>query len=205
MVMPPARKPALLTPEEYLAIEEKALEKSEFHQGEMYAMAGASLAHNRLTIRLGGILDRSLSGSACWVCGSDLRIHIPASGLFTYPDLVVVCGPPELAPFRTGETITNPSLIVEILSPSTEAYDRAQKFENHRTIDSLREYVLLSQSARKVEHYSRQPSGQWLLTDLGENGMLQIPGLDISIPVASIYEDIPLAPEPRFRLAKKKR
>ena len=203
--MPPSRKPALLTPEEYLAIEEKALEKSEFHQGEMYAMAGASTTHGRLLIQVAVKIDGAIDKKKCFVSGPDQRVYIPATGLFTYPDLVVVCGSPELAPFRTGETITNPSLIVEILSPSTEAYDRAQKFENYRTIESLREYVLLSQSARKVEHYSRQPSGQWLLTDLGENGTLQIPGLNISVPVASIYEDVPLSPEPRFRLAKKKR
>ena len=197
------RKPALLTPEQYLAAEEKALEKSEFFEGRMYAMSGASPAHNRLAARLAGLFDRALGDSKCAVYSSDQRVYIPATTLFTYPDLVVIGGPPQLAPFRAGQTITNPSLIVEILSPSTEAYDRTRKFDNYQTLASLCDYLLVSQSAPKIQHYAKQPAGQWLFTVLGEKDTLQVPSLGISIPIGSIYKDVTLSPEPRFRLAKK--
>ena len=202
-LMTALRKPVLLTPEEYLAIEETALEKSEFFQGRMYAMSGASFAHNRLNARLITMFENGLSKSRCSTCGPDMRIYIPATGLFTYPDLVVVCGEPEFALFQTGQTLANPVLIVEILSPSTEDYDRTVKFDNYQTVESLREYILVSQSAPKLRHYSKQPGGQWLLTILGEGNTLNLPALNLSIPVAAIYEDIPLSPARRFRVARK--
>ena len=200
--MSAAVKPALLTPEEYLEIEAKSFEKSEFFQGVMYAMSGSTFAHNDVAASLAAEFRGLLRGSNCRAVGSDQRVYVLATGLFTYPDVVVVCGPPQFAPYPPRETMVNPVLIAEVLSRSTEAYDRGAKFLHYQGIETLREYLLLSQFEPLVEHFSKQSSGKWLQTVHRQGGTIHFPSLDRSLAVASIYEGIQLPAErphrPRF-------
>src|SRR5215467_426665 len=132
-----------LTPEQYLEIERKAEYKSEYYNGEMFAIAGPSLAHVFLVDNLTWELRRQLQGGPCRTASNDLRVFIPATGLFTYPDVVILCGEPRVRDSYL-DTLLNPTVLVEVLSPSTEAYDRGLKFEHYQSIDTLREYVLVS-------------------------------------------------------------
>src|SRR5688500_12063539 len=158
-----------LRPEEYLAFERKADQKHEFVNGAIFAMAGASRAHNRIATNVTGELYGQLRGRPCEVCGSDMRVKVSATGLYTYPDVVVVCGD---ALFEDAEvdTLLNPTAIIEVLSPSTEAYDRGDKFAHFRRLESLREYVLIAQDRHRVEQYLRQEDGRWLLGEVSEAG-----------------------------------
>ena len=191
-LMSAAVKPALLTPEEYLAIEGAALEKGEFYRGVMYAMSGANFAHNRVVTQLIIEFGKALEGSSCYPVNSDQRIYVPASGLFTYPDVAVVCGPPEYAPFSPKETLVNPVVIAEVLSPSTEEYDRGAKFVHYQSIETLRDYLMLSRFEPLVAHYTKQPGGDWLPTVLGAADTIQLPSAGCSIPVAAIYKGLAL-------------
>ena len=175
-------------------IEGAALEKSEFYRGVMYAMSGANYAHNRVAAGLGGEFRTALKGSGCAAVGSDQRVYVPASGLFTYPDLTVVCGKPEYAPFSPKETLVNPVVIAEVLSPSTEEYDRGAKFVHYQSIETLRDYLLLSQFAPLVVHYAKQPDGDWLPAVLGVEDTIRLASIGCSIRVAAIYEDLELGP-----------
>jgi Uma2 family endonuclease len=151
-----------LTPEQYLEIERKAEYKSEYYQGEMFAMAGASLAHNRLATALIVDLGQQLRRGPCEVFGSDMRVAVDATGLYAYPDASVCCGGPQLADGH-NDVLLNPVLIVEVLSPSTELYDRGDKFKHYRTIPSLREYLLVASEHIEVELRRLQPDGEWTL------------------------------------------
>lgn len=149
-----------LTEEQYLAIEENALFKSEFHNGQMFAMAGASPNHALFTNNMGAELRNRLP-SCCHAYSSDLKIKILTHGLYTYADCTVVCGELQL----DREAVLSPILIVEALSPSTQGYDQGEKFAMYRTIPSLREYIMVHQDRRYVEHYAKQADGTWLLRD----------------------------------------
>jgi Uma2 family endonuclease len=153
----------LLTPEQYLEIEREAERKSEYWQGEMFAMAGAGEPHNLLVTSITVQIYSQLRSSACRTYSNDMRVHISATGLYTYPDIVVVCGVPQFLDGRR-DTLLNPTLIVEVLSPSTEAYDRGRKFENYQSIDSLKQYLLVASERVHADLFTRQPGGQWLLT-----------------------------------------
>lgn len=165
----------LLTEEEYLAIERRAEFRSEFHEGEMFAMAGASRRHNRIVTNLVTTLDNQLRERPCNVYSSDMRVKIPDTGLFTYPDLVVTCGEEAFADSEQ-DTLLNPLVIFEVLSDSTEAYDRGKKFEHYQSIGSLATYVLVAQDARRVEQYVRQEDGRaWIYTEAhGANAVVEI-------------------------------
>jgi Uma2 family endonuclease len=177
--------PATMTPEEFLAWERTQPEKHQFVAGEVFAMAGASREHN---IAVGNVvtgLNLALRDRPCDVYPSDMRVAVPSARLFTYPDVTVVCGPVEL----TGDapdTLTNPSVIVEVLSPSTEAYDRGEKFAAYRTLPSLRDYVLVSTGLFLVEHYARQPDGDWLLRERREGGRIAL-SIGVELAVDEIY------------------
>src|ERR1017187_5873973 len=149
-----------LTPEQYLEIERKAEFKSEYYQGEMFAMAGARWAHNLILLNLASELRQQLRSRPCSVTSSDMRVRVNAKGLYTYPDVVVVCGEPQFLDERR-DTLLNPTLIVEVLSESTEQYDRGRKFEHYRPLESLAEYLLVSSERVSVERYTRQPDGSW--------------------------------------------
>ena len=152
-----------LTVEEYLQKERVSVEKHEYWGGEIFAMAGASHAHNLIVANTIFALMQALRGK-CLVYPSDMRLHVPASGLFTYPDVSVVCGPPQ---FLDGaeDTLENPAVLVEVLSPATESYDRGKKFEGYRSIPSFADYLLIAQDRVMVEHYRRQEGGGWLLVE----------------------------------------
>jgi len=175
---------------EYLALERAAETKHELVNGEIVAMSGASLVHNLIAMNLGSLLRDLLAAKPCVVLSSDQRVHVPATGLFAYPDLTVVCGRPELHP-EDDHTLVNPTVIVEVLSDSTEAYDRGAKFAHYQSIVTLEEYVLVSTREKRVEHYRRQGSGQWLLTvHVGDEARVAFPALGGDLPLASVYEKV---------------
>lgn len=179
-----------LTPQQYLAIERRAEFKSQYFQGEMFAMAGASREHNLIVANLVRELGNSLKNRPCEVYPSDMRVKCSTSGLYTYPDAVVVCGKAE---FEDDEfdTLTNPLVLFEVLSDSTESYDRGSKFQRYRQIDSLQEYVMISQDRANVECYVRQADGRWLLREtqlLEESALFE--SIQVTIPLAEIYRNI---------------
>jgi len=185
--MQPAER-HLYTEAEYLARERAAEAKSELVHGEIFAMAGGKPRHNALAWNIGAaIRARLMAGkSPCVGFNSDQRVHVEATGLYTYPDVTISCGP-RFHPEHT-DTLLNPTVIVEVLSRSTEAYDRGAKFAHYQSSPGFAEYVLVSQNERRIEHYRRIESGQWLLTVLqGDEAVLELPVLGCSIPLGEIY------------------
>jgi Uma2 family endonuclease len=175
-----------LTEEQYLQIERLAEGKSEFHDGQMFAMAGGSLNHSLIAARMSALLDPQMP-QGCRTFNSDLRIKIAAAKVFTYPDCGVFCGEPEFAGDQ-GDMILNPLLIVEVLSPSTESYDRGKKFALYRTIPSFREYLVVRQDSRHVEYHSKQDDGSWLLREyVGVGATVTVARLNVTIPLANLY------------------
>jgi Uma2 family endonuclease len=182
-----------LTPEQYLEIERKADYKSEYYRGEMFAMAGASLVHNILVANLIGELHGKFRAAPCRVLPSDMRVRVTSTELYTYPDVVAVCGEPKLLDNQL-DTLLNPHLIVEVLSSSTEAYDRGRKFEHYQTIESLREYLLVASDRMRADLYTRQPDGRWLLTSArGPEDSLDLQSVGCSLALASLYEKVDFA------------
>jgi len=153
----------LLTPEEYLEIERRAEYKSEYYRGEMFAMAGARAAHNLVNSNSLRELSNQLRSGPCQVYSSDMRVHIPATGLYTYPDLVAACDKPQFIDDEF-DTLLNPLVIGEVVSPSTEVYDRTEKFEHYQTIPSLMEYLLLSSERMHADLFTRASDGKWVLS-----------------------------------------
>ena len=179
-----------LSTDEYLAIENAAAFKSEFYAGEMFAMAGASPTHNFIKHNLEREIGNRLQSGRCRTASSDQRIRIERTGLFTYPDIVVVCGKPEIS-MRDPLAILNPSVLIEILSPSTEKYDRGTKLKQYRQIPGLKEYILVAQDEAHAERYFVQADGTWSLMDVvGLSANLELAALGISVPLAEIYRDI---------------
>jgi Uma2 family endonuclease len=177
------------TVNEYLAMESASEEKHEFLDGEIFAMAGASLNHNRLVASTLGLLHNQLSKSPCEVLPSHMRLKVNRTGLYTYPDVSVVCGEVQLDA-QDERNFLNPAVIFEVLSPSTEEYDRGKKFQYYRTLESLQEYLLISQESMRVEDYVRQGE-QWLLTDATKlEHMLTLPSINCTLTLADIYEKV---------------
>jgi Uma2 family endonuclease len=180
------------TPEEYLAFERKSPIKHEYYDGEMFAMAGASREHNLITGNLHAEIRAQLRGRPCEVYMSDIRVLVSPTGLYTYPDVVAVCGERQFEDSEV-DTLLNPNLIVEVLSPSTEAYDRGKKFANYRRLESLREYVMVAQDEVHVERYIRQ-GDQWLLTELSRlDDTLRLESIGCDVTVREIYARIQFA------------
>ena len=181
-----------LTPEEYIALERKALPDSEiirheYLNGELVAMSGASRAHNLITGNIFGALRNLLRGSGCETYANDMRVSTPATASYFYPDVVVVCDEPRFED-DVFDTLLNPIILVEVLSPSTEAYDRGEKFAHYRQLTSLQEYVLVSQDQIRVEHYRRQER-QWIFTDFQKpQEILPLVSIQCELPVQEIYE-----------------
>ena len=179
-----------LTPEEYLALERQAPTKSEYLRGEVFAMAGASFAHNMIASNMFASLVPQLKRRSCTAHSSDLRVSVRATNFYAYPDIVVVCGQPQFED-RHRDTLLNPTVIFEILSRSTEGYDRGEKFENYRTLASLSDYVLVSQHRPLVEHFARQPNESWLLKSYGGlEAVLLLPSIGCELPLADIYDQV---------------
>jgi Uma2 family endonuclease len=175
-----------LTEDEYLRLEREAETKSEFHDGQMFAMAGGSLNHSLLSNSIGALLLGQVP-PGCRVFNAYLRIRIPSARTYTYADCSVICGEPQFSSDQQ-DNVLNPLLIVEVLSPSTEAYDRGKKFELDRTLGSFREYLIVHQDRRRVEHYSRQDDGSWLLREYsGDGGSVTIGRLGVAVSLADLY------------------
>jgi Uma2 family endonuclease len=185
-----------LTPEQYLEIERKAEYKSEYYRGEMFAMAGGSLAQNRLASAIIGELRQQLRRGPCEVFGSDMKVAIPATGLYAYPDACVCCGGPQLLD-GCNDTLLNPVLIVEVLSPSTEAYDRGAKFKHYRTIGSLREYLLIASECIDVELRRLQPDGEWILRSADRlEDVIELQSIGCRLALSDLYEKVEFGERP---------
>jgi len=184
-----------LTPEEYLEFERKAEERHEYFNGEIFAMSGAKRNHNVIAWNIGGELRQKLKGKNCEAYPADMRVFVPETGLYTYPDLVVVCGEPE---FKNNvfDTLLNPILLVEVLSDSTEGYDRGKKFQHYRSIESLREYVLISQDEARIEKYVKNGDGFWLLSEaVGLDAEIEFSSIECRIALAEVYDKINFSDE----------
>lgn len=178
------------TIEEYLETERAAIEKHEYYRGEIFAMSGASLKHNRIQSNAVIEIGNRLKGKSCDVFGSDLRVHVPANTLFTYPDAVIVCDEPQLLD-DAFDTLLNPTAIIEVLSPSTQSYDRGDKFALYRSIASLQEYILIHSENVAIEQYTKQENGQWLLKEyiLPESDLF-IQSVQLKVPIADLYHGV---------------
>ena len=177
-----------VTPEEYLALERKAEFKSEYMDGVVYAMAGASKRHNLIVANVIITLGAQLKGRSCRVYPSDLRVRVPNSKRFFYPDVSVVCGDDEFADAEQ-DIILNPTLIVEVASEATAAFDRGKKFLSYQQISSLQEYLLVSQDEILVEGYARQGNDTWLYTKVaGPDGTLTLRSIECELALKEVYD-----------------
>lgn len=183
----------LYTVSEYLRLEEAATEKHEYRNGEIVAMAGGSPTHSLISLNLGGEIRNALKGKPCRAYDSNLRVRVPKTGLYTYPDVTVICGEPKYVDTDVRpETVLNPRFVAEVLSPSTESYDRGKKFTQYREIETLQEVVLVNQDTPEVERFRRNPQGVWVIESnvVGMNAHLVLDSLGISVPLAEIYAGV---------------
>jgi len=181
-----------LTPDQYLAVERKAEYKSEYIDGEMVAMTGASRKHNLIAFNLTREISQQLRSRPCEGYASDMRVRVPSTRLYTYPDVVVVCGEPRFEDDYV-DTLLNPTLIIEVLSESTELYDRGKKFGFYRSIESLAEYLLVAQDEHRVEQYVKQSDGRWLLSDYRSlEDVIELPSIQCKLAMREIYDKVPM-------------
>jgi Uma2 family endonuclease len=179
-----------ITPEEYLALEREVEYKSEYHNGEIFAMTGASRKHNLISTNIVTSLNVQLRGKPCEVYGSDMRLKVTATGLYTYADVVVVCGEPRFEDDYV-DTLLNPTLVIEILSKSTERYDRIAKSGYYRTLRSLVEYLLVAQESSRIEQYTRQADEQWVLSETRSlEGLVDLQSIGCSLPLRDVYDKV---------------
>ena len=180
----------LVTPEQYLELERQAEYKSEYYDGEMYSMAGAREAHNLIALNVAGEFRQQLRTRPCRAYPSDMRVQVSASRRYSYPDVTVVCGEPRFLDERR-DTLLNPTLIVEVLSPSTELFDRGRKFAYYRTLGSLADYLLVASERVGAELFTRQPDGRWLLTEATRmEDTIEIASVDCRLTLADLYEKV---------------
>lgn len=177
----------------YLELDGASAEKHEFWDGRVFAMGGATLAHNRIVRNLLRHLGNALEGSQCEPLPSDLRVRIAGTDRYVYPDVTVVCGPAELD--GSPETLTNPRVVIEVLSQSTAAFDRGDKFSAYRGMPSVHEIAFVSQEARQVEVYTRRADGTWLLREVGADGTLSLQAGPADVALDRIYEGVELSGE----------
>ena len=183
-----------ITPQEYLIREREASIKSEFYQGEIFAMGGGSANHSLIAANFVGEARNSLKGRPCAVFNSDLRVQVQSTGLYTYPDATIVCGE-LLFDDDHRDTLLNPTLIVEVLSDSTEKYDRGKKSNHYRQIASLKELILIAQDRSHVERFTRQANGDWLFHEQKElTADFELKSLGISIAISELYRGVKFEP-----------
>jgi Uma2 family endonuclease len=181
-----ASPPTRITPEQYLETERASESRSEFYNGYVYAMSGASLPHFIITSNITRDLGNQLEKGPCLVGSTDMKIRVSPQ-VYAYPDVIVICGEPKLAD-RRNDILLNPTVIIEVLSPSTEAYDRGFKFHQYQLIESLQEYGLVSQTEARVEIFRRQSNGEWLLAEsLGLDAACHFKSVACEIALSSIY------------------
>ncbi|WGS86192.1 Uma2 family endonuclease [Methylomonas sp. UP202] len=177
------------TAEEYLSLERSAAIKSEFHDGQIHAMTGASREHNLITINIAGELRRQLKNRPCEAYVNDMRVKASKARSYHYPDIAVVCGKPEFEDTQL-DTLLNPTLLIEVLSPSTEAYDRGAKFAHYRKIASLREYLLVTQDQPGIERYLRQGE-VWIMSEsLGLDASVSLESIDCQLSLREVYDKV---------------
>jgi Uma2 family endonuclease len=176
-----------LSEEDYLVYERASTIKHEYYRGRIYAMTGAKEPHNLIAGNTIAALHSQLRRKPCRVYPSDMRIKVLRTGLNTYPDVVVVCGQPQFTDV-VRDTLTNPTIIIEILSASTERYDRGLKFENYRTIETLRDYLLIAQDHYHIEHYVQQANNQWLLTEATQlEEAIDLQSIECTLRLEDVY------------------
>jgi Uma2 family endonuclease len=184
----------LLTPEEYLALERKSETKSEYYAGEVFAMVGASKRHNLIAANIIRVLGNQLLDRPCNVYPSDMRVKVSATGKYTYPDVVVACEE-EKFDDEEKDTLLNPVVIIEVLSESTEAYDRGKKFEQYQHIESLTEYLLITQDRYRVEQYVRQSNREWRYSEYhSADDVVNVSVIGCQLPLKDVYAKV--APSP---------
>jgi len=187
---------SFLTPKEYLAQERLADFRSEYLRGEVFAMAGATWEHTLVKDNLAGETRGQLKDGPCHVLTSDMRVRVDATGLYTYPDIAIVCDEPQFED-EVLDTLLNPRALVEVLSDSTEKYDRGAKFGHYRQIPSLQEFVLVAQDQPLVERYFRQADGSWLLTVFSDpKGEFAFVSIPVRVPLAEIYRGVQFPDKP---------
>jgi Uma2 family endonuclease len=179
--------------EAYLEMENAALEKHEYYKGEVFAMSGAKVPHNRISTNLLMTLGQKLKGKKCQPFGSDQRIHIQSNTLFTYPDISIVCG--EILTLNNDEyNVLNPAVIIEVLSRSTKNYDRGEKFKLYRDITTLKEYILVDSESMHIEVFRLNENNHWELEEYNDTGSLLIKTINENISIGEIYEGIKFIP-----------
>jgi Uma2 family endonuclease len=184
-----------LTPDEYLEFERKSEIKHEYFNGEIYEMSGAKRNHNVIAWNIVGELRQKLKDKNCEAYQADMRVFVSQTGLYTYPDLVVVCGEPQFQD-DVFDTSLNPILLVEVLSDSTEGYDRGKKFQHYRSIESLQEYVLVAQDEARIEKYVKHGDGFRLLSEaVGLESEIEFSSLECRIPLREVYDKIDFSNE----------
>lgn len=184
-----ALRKTLITPEEYLEAERASETKHEYYDGEIFAMAGASENHVLIVGNTFASLHSQLRKRPCKAYSNDMRTRAIGKRFYTYPDIVVVCGTPKFED-NVFDTLINPTVLIEVLSASTEKYDRHEKFWHYRHIESLQEYLLISQGSVQIEHYIRQ-NGEWVLRDVSElDTVIKLDSVDCTLALADVYEKV---------------
>ncbi len=181
-----------LTPEEYFAWEEKQLEKHEYIDGQVYAMSGGSVNHGRIAVRLTTLFSNHLENSSCETGNSDLRVNIVGAKNYIHPDISVTCDDRDKT---TTQYITYPCLIVEVLSPSTEAYDRGSKFRMYRHNPVLQDYLLVSSTSIEMDLYQKTNNGEWIIINYQEGDTIELKSINLSFAIEQVYRSLNLTPE----------
>jgi Uma2 family endonuclease len=179
-----------ITPQEYLTIEHEAEYKSEYFDGEIFAMSGASPMHNQITINVSAEIHTQFKKRPCRVYSNDMRVKVSPTGLYTYPDIVALCDKPRFDD-EQKDTLLNPTVIIEVLSDSTANYDRGTKFKHYRTLESLKEYILIAQDECHIEHYIRQINNQWVLSETSNlSETIDLPSIDCHLTLTDVYDKV---------------
>ena len=203
-----AKRQQWISPEEYLEMERQAEIKSEYIAGEIFAMAGASRSHNLIVRNISRGLDPQREGQACEVYTNDMRVEVDPTGLYTYPDAVVVCGQPQFKD-ANEDILLNPTVIMEVLSDSTASYDRGEKFEHYGTLPSLTDYLLIAQDRAAIEQRVRTDRGWQLAFHYGLDAVVPLPSIGCALPLSDVYDRIefanPQAARGSFRIVKEER
>jgi len=181
-----------LTPEEYFVWEEKQIEKYEYINGQGYAMGGGSVSHGRIAIRFTAMFDTHLEGSGCITGNSDIKINIAETNNYTYPDASVTCDERDK---KTSNYFTHPCLIVEVLSKSTEAYDRGGKFRLYRNNPVLQDYLLVSSTSMEMDLYHKKETGEWIILNYQEGDTIELKSINLSFQIEQVYRGLVLTPE----------
>lgn len=184
--------PPRLTPEEYFAWEGKQLEKHEYIDGQVYAMSGGSVNHSRIAVRFTTLCANHLEGGGCETGNSDLKVNIVETNIYTYPDVSVTCDERDKI---TTQYITYPCLIVEVLSESTEAYDRGGKFRMYRNNPVLQDYLLVSSTSIEMDLYHKNDAGEWIILNYQAGDIIELKSINLSFPIEQVYRGLVLTPE----------